>query len=120
MSLILERSLAALRATGAKFIIVMPDGTTHSQGDLKLVDPENEKSRRKRNFQHPHGAISAYYLPLIKDMQPGQIVEVPYDKFSPEILVSGISSRAGIMWGRNSTVTARNPTKQVVEVLRVR
>ena len=117
MSVILERSLAALKATGAKFIIVMPDGTTHSQGDLKLAEPEN--SRKRRNSLHPHGTISTYYLPLIRDMLPGQIVEVPYDKFSPEVLVSGISSRAVSMWGKNSTVTARNPEKKVVEVLRV-
>ena len=118
MSVILERSLAALKATGAKFIIVMPDGTTHSQGDLKLAEPEKEK-RKKRGVEHPIGAISGYYLPLIKDMLPGQLVEIPYDRFRPEVLVSGISSRAVSMWGKNSTVTARNPEKKVVEVLRV-
>ena len=116
MSVILERSLAALKATGAKYIIVMPDGTTHSQGDLKLAGPER---RKRRNSEHPHGAISAYYLPLIKDMLPGQMVEVPYDKFRPEILVSGISSRAVGMWGRHSTITANNPAKKIIEVLRV-
>lgn len=119
MSVILERSLAALKATGAKYIVVMPDGTTHTQGDLKLAGPEKEKRRRKRGIEHPIGAISAYYLPLIKDMQPGQIVEVPYDRFRPEVLVSGISSRAVEMWGKSSAVTARNPEKKVIEVLRV-
>ena len=119
MSVILERSLAALKATGAKFIIVMPDGTTHSQGDLKLAEPEKGKPKRKRGAEHPIGAISAYYLPLIQNMQPGQLVEVPYDKFRPEVLVSGISSRAVGMWGKNSAVTARNPEKKVIEVLRV-
>lgn len=116
MSIILERSLAALKATGAKYIVVMPDGTTHTQGDLKLAGPER---RKRKKSEHPHGTISAYYLPLIKDMQPGQIVEIAYDKFGPEVLVSGISSRAVEMWGKNSAVTARNPEKKVVEVLRV-
>jgi hypothetical protein len=116
MSIILERSLVALKATGAKFIVVMPDGTTHSQGDLKLAGPERRKRSRS---EHPHGSISAYYLPLIQNMQPGQMVEVPYDKFSPKVLVSGISSRAVDMWGRHSTITAQNSVKKVVEVLRV-
>lgn len=118
MSIILQRSLAALKATGAKYIIVMPDGTTHSQGDLKLETPKPEK-RRKRGLEHPIGTITKYYMPFIENLQAGEIAEVPYDKFRPEVLVSGISSRAVSMWGKGSALTAQNPDKRVVEVLRI-
>ena len=117
MSIILERSLAALKATGAKFIIVMPDGTTHSQGDLKLAEPE--KQRRRRNSAHPHGAITAYYMPYIKEVLPGQMAEIPFGEFDPKTIVSGVSSRAVDMWGKRSAITAQNVDKKVVEVLRV-
>ena len=118
MSVIFERSLAALKATGAKYIVVMPDGTTYSQGDLKLEIPKPEK-KRKRGLEHPIGTITKHYMPYINELQPGEMVEIPYDKFRPEVLVSGISSRAVGMWGKGSTMTAQNPAKKVVEVLRV-
>lgn len=116
MSVILDRLMAALKATGAKYIIVMPDGTTHSQGDLKLVE---EKQRKRRKSPFPRGAISAYYMPYIEGMLPGQLVEIPYDTFPPETIISGVSSRAVDMWGRGSTMTCRNTDKKVIEVLRV-
>ena len=113
MSVIIERSLAALKATGAKYIVIMPDGTEHKHGDLELVD----KKRKKRMF--PHGAITAHYLPFIKEMLPGQMVKVPISHFPPNTLVSGISSRAIDWWGKGSTITARNEKENVIEVLRV-
>ena len=115
MSVILERSLAALKATGAKYIIVMPDGTVHQQGDLELATPK--KKKRPRLF--PHGTLTRHYLPLIKDMLPGQMVKVPISHFPPNMLVSGISSRAVDWWGKGSTITARNENEKVIEVLRV-
>jgi len=117
MSVILQRSLAALKATGAKYIIVMPDGTVHTQGDLKLAS--EEKPKRKRCVDHPYGTITAYYMPYINDLEPGNIVEIPFDRFKPEVLISGISSRAVTWWGKGSVVTAQNKQKKVVEVMRV-
>jgi hypothetical protein len=113
MSVILERSLAALKATGAKFVIIMPDGTVHQQGDLELAT----KKKRPRLF--PHGSITKHYMPFIKEMLPGQMVKVPIAHFPPNTLVSGISSRAIDWWGKGSTITARNEKENVIEVLRV-
>jgi hypothetical protein len=115
MSVIFERSLAALKATGAKYIIVMPDGTEHKHGDLELAP----KKRGKRPRLFPHGSITKHYLPFIKEMLPGQMVKVPISHFPPNMLVSGISSRAVDWWGKGSTITARNEKEKVIEVLRV-
>jgi hypothetical protein len=115
MSVILERSLAALKATGAKFVIIMPDGTVHQQGDLELA----AKKRNKRPRLFPHGSITKHYMPYINDLEPGQMTKVPIAHFPPNVLVSGISSRAVDWWGRGSTITARNEKENVIEVLRV-
>jgi hypothetical protein len=116
MSVILDRLMAALKATGAKYIIVMPDGTTHSQGDLKLAE---DKQRKRRKGIFPRGSISAYYMPYIEGLLPGQLVEIPYHVYPPETIISGVSSRAVDMWGKGSAMTCRNAEKGVVEVLRV-
>jgi hypothetical protein len=115
MSVILERSLAALKATGAKFVIIMPDGTVHQQGDLELA----AKKRSKRPRLFPHGSITKHYVPFIKELLPGQMAKVPIAHFPPNTLVSGISSRAVDWWGKGSTITARNEKENVIEVLRV-
>jgi hypothetical protein len=114
MSVILERSLAALKATGAKFVIIMPDGTVHQHGDLELAA---KKKRSKRMF--PHGTLTKHYMPFIKELLPGQMAKVPVGDFPPNMLVSGISSRAIDWWGKGSTITARNEKENVIEVLRV-
>ncbi len=115
-SAIVERSIIALRAAKAKFIIVMPDGQTISHGDLKLEEPK--LGRRKRNPDIPHGALTAHYMPYLQDMKPGDMVEVPYGNFPPAILAGSISSRVCQLWGRKTTMTAQNAEKNVVEVLR--
>jgi hypothetical protein len=114
MSLILKRSLAALKAAGAKYVIIMPDGTVHQQGDLEI---STKKKRSKRLY--PHGTITKHYMPYIKDLKPNQTVEIPFGQFSPNAIVSGVSSRAVVLWGKGSTVTAQDKNKKVVEVLRV-
>lgn len=122
MSEILKRSITALNAMDAKYIIVMPDGTKYEQGGLKL-EPERtqtNKVRRKRGLVHPIGTVKQYYFPFIKDVTPGQLVEIPYDKYGGELLASGISSYATRIWGKQSAMTVRNNTKGVVEVLRLR
>lgn len=122
MSGILERSITALNAMDAKYIIVMPDGTKYERGGLKL-EPERTQSnkiRRKRGLVHPIGAVKQYYWPFIKDVAPGQLVEIPYDKYGGELLSSGISSYATRIWGKKSAMTVRNNNKGVVEVLRLR
>jgi hypothetical protein len=118
MDMILKRTLAALTGLKAEYIIVLPDGTKYERGSLKLQEQKADPNRRKRGAVHPIGSIKQYYWPFIKDLQPGQIVEVPFDKYGGTLLVSGISSYATRIWGKRSTMTLQNSKKQVVEVLR--
>lgn len=116
MSIILQRTLAALKATGAKYVIIMPDGTVHQQGDLELAA---KKRKRIKERLFPHGTLTKYYLPFIENLQAGESVEIPFAQFPPEAIVSGVSSRAVAMWGRGSAITAQDKERQIVEMLRV-
>ena len=117
MSTLLDRSLAILRAMDAKFIVVLPDGTQHAQGDLQLAVPDARKKRRAPS--RPIGTVSAHYKPYIESLQVGQMAEVPYGEFVPESLRGGISAYCNSHWGKGSAVTALHPVKNVVEVLRL-
>jgi hypothetical protein len=47
------------------------------------------------------------------------MVEIPFDKFDPEPLRSGIASYCSKFWGNGSAMTAINRGKKCVELLRV-
>ena len=115
-SAIVERSIMALRASKAKFIIVMPDGETIVEGDLKLEEPKLKRQRQKSDF--PRGALTVYYMPYLQNMKPGDMVEVPFGNFPAVVLAGSISSRVCQMWGRKTAMTAQNMEKKVVEVFR--
>lgn len=115
-SVIVERSIIALRASRAKFIIVMPDGEMIVEGDLKLEEPKPQRKRQKSEF--PRGALTAHYLPYLEKMKPGDMVEIPFAGFPPAVLTGSISSRVCQLWGRKTATTAQNLEKNVVEVLR--
>lgn len=115
-SAIVERSIMALRASRAKFIIVMPDGETIVEGDLKLEEQKTKRHRQKSDF--PHGALTAHYLPYLEKMKPGDMVEIPFGNFPAAVLAGSISSRVCQLWGRKTAMTAQNMERKVVEVLR--
>jgi len=116
MNALFNKAIVILQAMPAvKFVIVLPDGATITQGDLQL-----EKTKQKtRNLKYPIGSVCQYYRPYVANLQVGQMVEIPFDKFAPEPLRSGIASYCSKFWGNGSAMTAINRNKQCVELLRV-
>ena len=115
-SVIFKRSLAALKASGAQYIVVMPDGTTYLEGNLQLASQDKKGKRSKGKYSY--GTLSEHYKPLIQKLQKGEMTEVPFGSFPPEILRSSLTGAINNSWGKNSAVTAVNHTKKVIEVLR--
>lgn len=107
----LQRALQLLHSVGAKYKIVTPDGAEY--GDLELA--KDKKSKRL----HPLGALRNYYSPFIKDMQPGDVVQVPIGEYDMPRIQSGICAYAGSTWGNGSVVTRRDTLNNAIEVLRV-
>ena len=114
-SIIFQKALAVIKASGAQYRIVMPSGEQF--GDLPIAEPKPEKVRRK--LRHPYGALKAHYLPYVKDIQPGQCIDVPCGPFLPGPLMSGISAWGCHEWGNGKIVVATNRAKKCIEVMRV-
>lgn len=114
-STIFKKALAALDAAGAQYRIIMPDGTHF--GTLPYAQPQPE--RKRRNLRHPYGALKAHYLPYLKDIQPGQCIDVPCGPFLPGPLMSGISAHFCHTLGNGKVTVAGNKERKCIEVLRV-
>ncbi len=75
MNALFNKAIVILQAMPAvKFVIVLPDGATITQGDLQL----EQTKQRTRNFKYPVGSVCRYYKPYVADLQVGQMVEIPY------------------------------------------
>lgn len=111
---IFQKALAVIKASGAQYRIVMPDGTHY--GTLPYTAPQPEKKRR--NLRHPYGALKGHYFPYVKDLQPGGYVEVPWGAFLPGPLMSAISAWGCHLWGTGKIITAINRDKKCIEVMR--
>ncbi len=116
MSVLFNKAVAILKAMPAiKFVIVLPDGTKYTQGDLQL----EEAKRKRRKLKYPMGSVSTHYKPYLANLQPGGLVDIPFNIFDPESLRSGIASHCVETLGKGSVMTAINRSKRCVEVLRL-
>lgn len=111
-SSLFQKALATIKASGAQFRIILPDGTQY--GNLEVRGPKP----KKRNLKHPYGALKAHYFPFVKDLQPGGFVEVPWGAFLPGPLMSGISAWGCHTWGNGKITVAVNRDRKCIEVLR--
>jgi hypothetical protein len=114
-STIFQKALAVVAASGAQYRIIMPDGTHY--GTLPYEQPKPERTKRK--LRHPYGALKAYYLPYVKDLQPGGFAEVPWGSFLPGPLTSAISAYFCHSIGNGKVITSINRGKKCIEVARI-
>lgn len=117
----LERALAMLKSADCKFVVVQPDGTEHTFGDLRVAPPEPEKKRTRTANGRVYGELVQYYRPMIKDLKPNECVIVPFGKYTQaqdkDSLQGGIASTCGQLFGHGNFMTHMN--SQGVEVLRL-
>ena len=112
--LALSKALAMLRAADAKYIVVLPGGTEIAHGDLKLAPPET-KITRKRVV--PIGTYKKIYDPILRGMQVGQIVKIPYDGHDKHGLQSACTAWCSSNWGKGSALS--HMTADALEVMRI-
>ena len=135
MSLILKTVgdvINALNALGAKYRIVMSDGATYDTLPKQPpADPQIPLPFDDVPKQPPNGAaekvskepkyrkdLHHYYVPLLKDVPPGSLVEVPYNGLNEKRLSNAIMAWASVHWGRQSYTCCR--AKKGVQILRVK
>jgi hypothetical protein len=111
-----QSALRMLKATKAKYIIVLPDGTMHSTGDLQLAVTKAPK--RKRGVL-PHGTYAVMCKPFV-NMAVGDVAEFPIPNGgTSKSLHSAVSAYFSTAWGVGSAKTYFNKDTQKVEVLRI-
>lgn len=108
----LEKSITWLKAAGCTFAIIDADGNKHGELDI------TEKKKR-RPTEHPYGELSSYVGPFLKDIKPGEVVEVPLGKYTRKVAQSSCSAWMCRHFGNGSHTTSYNPKTKHVEILRI-
>ena len=106
-----NKALKLLDAVGAEYAIKF-DGEVH--GTLTLSP---ERKGKPRLYQR--GETHSYFWPLVKDIQVGEVREVPLNRFDGPTLASNISSACVRTFGVNCSIVSLQRAKGVVAVLRI-
>lgn len=106
--------ISTLSGMGAKYKIIMPDGTEY--GELEIKSPDNKKTK---NIVYPRGTTRAYYEPFLSDLKVGEEAAIPYAHWDIKILKSNIHSWCFDNWGSEAYIVARDDENKCVAVLRM-
>lgn len=108
----INRSIAILDALNAKYHVALPDGKVYANVG---IDAPKRRSKRKKTW----GLMSKHYLPYVKSIKRGELLEVPYSQFSGKPLASSISAYGRYLYGKGKILTCRNDKRKVIEMMRV-
>ena len=102
-----------LKASGAKFKIISPDGTEF--GDLEVA------AEKKKHFKYEFGALRKVYVPYIEALKTGEVaqIKVPTD-FELEDVRGAACAWMATNWGNGTYTTTIDRDFDIVEVLRVK
>ena len=115
MNSFFNKAIAILHATPkVQFVIVAPDGTQYVRGNLQF------RQRKKRPSKHPFGTLMLHYKPYLKNLNVGEVAEIPFDKFEFKSLRSAISAYCCTNWGKGAAITSISDDKKYLEVFRVK
>jgi hypothetical protein len=115
----LFRSLAFIKAIGCQYLVITPDGERFSVLNQELAHLLEAKPRvERRALKHPYGEVSSFYRQYINlDCEIGDVQEIPFGRFAPESIRSGVCSYLSKKWGTDTYSTNITPNR--VEVLRI-
>jgi len=114
---VLTVAMRNLRQVGCAFKIVDADGNSYEH-DIDRVIIKRWSGRSSNKFEY--GAVRATYLDYIRNLEVGQIANIPFDsEVSPTATQSGACSWMSENWGVGTYTTHVNRDKQVIEILRL-
>ena len=114
-----ETQLTFLRNSGASFKIILADGEVVLHDPNNLIEPKVKRKRgASRNPNASLGEPSAYVMPFLKDIEPGQTVTIPC-KYHIETMRSVACNNARILWGSGNYMTEFDEKRENITVLRV-
>ena len=111
-----QNAIRLLKAVKAKYIIVMPDGTTHTEGDLQLAEVKNVK---RKPGPLPFGTYAKMCKPY-ENMAMGDVAEFEIPPGGTgKSLHSGVTAHFIHLWGKGAMKSCFNKKTNKVEVLRI-
>lgn len=111
----LNHALQMLKASGAQYVVIDPEGNQHKHGGLEVVE---QKTRRRRSSPFPHGTYAALIKSSNLDaMQVGDVLVLDPQGFNIQSLRSTAITAAEKVWGKKSLMTAVKDNK--IEALRI-
>jgi hypothetical protein len=115
--------LTFLRNSGASFKVILADGEVIVHDPNNLIDPKKPEGKFKRGeSRNPgvkHGEPTKYVMPLIKDLEPGQLVSIP-NKYHIDTMRSVVCNHARRLWGEGSYMASISDDKLTISLLRVK
>lgn len=112
----IETAVRNLRALNCQFIVIRPDGETHTNGDLVLAGKEPPKKRRDFTVTG--------YMERLENLTVGETIlldagEFSVDRKNLEAFRSTVAARCTQLYGTNTCITAVARGNKGVEVLRL-
>jgi len=95
----IAQAIKLLDASGCKYKVIDQDGNEY--GVLAVSEPK----KASKSYKHPPGTMYRFYYPLIKDMQPGDVVVIKNFDFEPRALQGAVTAWASEHWGKGSYKT---------------
>jgi len=112
-----ETQLTFLRNSGASFKVILSDGEIIVHDPNNLIEPDKKKNRGPlRNPGVKLGEPTAYVIPFIEALEPGQSVDIP-NKYHRDTMRSVACNEARRIFGSKNYMTQMQENS--VTVLRV-
>lgn len=105
---------AVLEKMECQYIITTKDGMKYSNTIDKTPEPE---AKPKREF--PYGDTRGYVKSFIANMQIGDTVSIPADKYGVHNIQNSVTSWFVSTHGKNACTTFQNKTTNTVDVMRI-
>jgi len=99
---------------GVPHKIMLPDGKEF--GALEVV---TKKTRARAPSPYPIGTLKNYFLPFVKDLQPGEVAAIPAGEFDLEVLRGSLAGWASREWGIKTNTSCINRISKTIEILRL-
>lgn len=108
----LKKALSLLDAVNATYAVIDMDGNSH--GKLEVVQP-----KKRKKSDRPHGELSSFAAKWLLNVKVGEVVEIPTDTYSHQVVRNAVSAWACNHWGNGTLTTVHNKETKKIEALRI-
>ena len=112
----IQQAVALLRAAGAQFKIISPNGDAFGELEVKPI----KASGGRKPDHYKRGVLLDHARPFVAETGVGDIALIPFGEFDGKILYGSVCSHLSREWGAGSYTSTRNDPMKRIEVLRTK